>query len=460
MRTIVDCSHALSAGLQQIRGQYKVAASFPENVTAAAKIAAARVPNAHNDLTHMAFVTLDPASSVDLDQAFCIERSGHDLLLHYAIADVTWFVTDGDVIDTEAWRRGTTQYLPDGKAGLYPPELSEAAASLLPDGPRAAAVFTVRVDQAGAVKLDGAQRAIIRSRAKLSYDSVRDSDLPVEFEELSRRIQMAEQARAAARLDSPEQEVVHRNGCFELLISPALVSETRNAAMSLATNLAIADVLQSHKTGLFRTMDAADDASIKRLRASAKAFDILWPGTQSLTDFQKTLHADNPREAAMMLAIRRAGARAKYVPYREGVVPWHAAMAATYSHATAPLRRLADRYVVQATLAIMNGRDVPDAIAQAFERLPKIMASADALGGQIERAVIDLAEAVVLNGKTGEIFSAVVTDKDERGTRIQLHDIAVVARIDAHSVAPGDSIRVRLTGVDINKRTADFERVG
>ena len=67
-----------------------------------------------------------------------------------------------------------------------------------------------------------------------------------------------------------------------------------------------------------------------------------------------------------MLAIRRAGQGASYVPYREGVVPWHSAMAATYAHATAPLRRLADRYVVMATLAIANGRAVPDTVSAAF----------------------------------------------------------------------------------------------
>jgi exoribonuclease R len=48
------------------------------------------------------------------------------------------------------------------------------------------------------------------------------------------------------------------------------------------------------------------------------------------------------------------------VPWRDGIVPWHAAMAATYAHATAPLRRLADRYVVRAALAIANGRSVPE----------------------------------------------------------------------------------------------------
>ena len=63
-------------------------------------------------------MTLDPASSTDLDQAFAIEASGSDLLLHYAIADVAWFVEDGGPIDEEAWRRGTTTYMPGAKAGL------------------------------------------------------------------------------------------------------------------------------------------------------------------------------------------------------------------------------------------------------------------------------------------------------------------------------------------------------
>ena len=53
-----------------------------------------------------------------------------------------------------------TLYLPDGKAGLYPPVLSEGAASLLPDGPRPAVIFTVRIAPDGARPLDGAERAI------------------------------------------------------------------------------------------------------------------------------------------------------------------------------------------------------------------------------------------------------------------------------------------------------------
>ncbi len=461
MKTVADPNDALAGGLAAIRAQFQVPDGFPADVLAAAEAAAMRAPTAHADRTDRPFVTLDPASSTDLDQAFAIERSGGDLLLSYAIADVAWFVDDGDAIDAEAWRRGTTLYLPDGKAGLYPPVLSEGAASLLPDGPRPAVIFTVRVAGDGAVRLDGAERAIVRSRAKLAYDAVREPDLPPDFAELARRIQAAEDRRGAARVDPPEQEVAARgDGGFALTFRPRLESEARNAALSLATNLAVADALLAHRTGLFRVMAAPDERAVRRLHHTARAFALDWPAGSSLAQFERTLDPADPRQAAFMLAIRRAGEGASYLPWRDGVVPRHAAMAATYTHATAPLRRLADRYVVRAALAIAIGEAVPDVVTAAFEQLPEVMARADALGGQVERAVIDLAEAAMLQGKEGEIFPAIVTDIDQRGARIQLRDLPVVARVDAHRVGPGDEVRVRLVAADPVRRTIGFQRVG
>ena len=81
--------------------------------------------------------TIDPAGSIDLDQAFAIDVDGSDIVLRYAIADVGWFVQPGDPLDVEAWKRGVTVYLPDRRSPLYPPALSEGAASLLPDVDRA-----------------------------------------------------------------------------------------------------------------------------------------------------------------------------------------------------------------------------------------------------------------------------------------------------------------------------------
>jgi exoribonuclease R len=429
-------------------------------VLAEAEAAARRVPDAHADRTVVPFVTLDPASSTDLDQAFAIEASGSDLLLHYAIADVGWFVTPGGAIDGEVWERGTTTYLPDGKAGLHPPVLAEGAASLLPDGNRPAVVFTTRVAPDGAVRLEGVERALVRSRAKLAYDSVKDTDLPGGFAELARRIAAAEEQRSAARIDPPEQEVERgSDGRFALRLRPLLESERRNAALSLATNMAVADALFAAGTGLFRVMAAPDARAIGRLRQTARAFGLDWPGKASLEAFERSLDPADPRQAAFLLAVRRAGNGASYEPFRAGVRPWHAAMAATYVHATAPLRRLADRFVVEAALAVANGQPVPDHVVTAFPLLPAVMSRADARSGQIERAVIDLAEAAILEGREGEIFAAVVTDLGEQGARIQLCDLPVVARTTARGVAPGDPLRVRLEAADPERRTVRFERV-
>jgi exoribonuclease R len=459
MKTLIDSTNALIGGLAAIRRQFNVPEQFPPAVLTAADSAARRTPTEHVDRTDRPFVTLDPATSRDLDQAFAIERSGNDLLLHYAIADVAWFVDDGDAIDREAWQRGTTLYLPDGKAGLYPPVLAEGAASLLPGVIRPAVIFTTRIDGDGHVHLDGAERGIIRSRAKLAYDSVRAADLPVDFDELARRIEAAESRRGAARVDPPEQEVdALDDGRYQLSFRPRLRSEAQNATLSLASNVAIADALQAAHTGLFRVMPEPDQQAVQRLRQTARALGLAWPEMEPLVQFEKTLDPADSSQAAFMLAVRRASGGASYVPYRAGTVPWHAPMAATYVHATAPLRRLADRYVVRAALAVANGQPVPPEVSAAFEQLPVVMAKADARDGQIDRNVIDLAEALMLQGSEGTAYEAVVTDADEHGLRIQLCELPVVARVRGQSSKPGDRIRVRLTSADPLKHIVNFER--
>ena len=457
MKALVDRARALTDGLAAIRTQFQLPAQFPAEAEAEATAAAARPRTDHVDRTDVAFVTLDPASSTDLDQAFAIERSGNDLVLRYAIADIGWFIADGGPIDTEAWKRGETIYLPDGKISLYPRLLSEGAASLLPDAQKLAILFTVRIAPDGAATLDGVERAVIRSRAKLGYATVRPEQLPPDFAELSRRIQAAEQARGASRVDPPQQQVVELpDGSFSLEFRPMSPMENANAALSLASNLAVADALYSHGTGLFRVMPEPDDWAIRRLRHSAKALGVDWPKDVTLEQRQKDLDPNDPKQAAFMLAIRRAGTHASYAPFKAGERPWHSAMRATYVHATAPLRRLADRYVTEAALAIANGQAVPDRASAAFRILPEVMNRAEAKAGQVDSAVLELAEAVVLADRVGETFAGTVTDIDQRGARIQLADPAVLTRIPPNGAAVGDLVRLRLDEVDPARRLSRF----
>src|SRR3954470_21258143 len=132
----------LSQALTTLRRDLELPDAFPPDVLAeAGKEAGEPRIDGRVDATDLELVTLDPAGSRDLDQAFALERAKTGLVLHYAIADVGAFVTAGGAIDGEAHRRGETLYLPDGRVALHPPMLSEGAASLLPGEERPAVLW-------------------------------------------------------------------------------------------------------------------------------------------------------------------------------------------------------------------------------------------------------------------------------------------------------------------------------
>ncbi len=463
MRFVGADAAALFEGLARIRREFEVPGPHPAEVLAAAEQAARRVPTEHVDRTDLGFVTLDPASSTDLDQAFAIETLGSDLLLHYAIADVGWFVTHGDPVDREAWRRGVTVYLPDGRASLHPTVLAEDAASLLPGADRPAVIYRVRVDAAGHGTLEGAERALIRSRAKLAYDTVQPEELPAGFEELTRRLLEAEAARGAGRVEFPEQELeplgpTPADG-VELRIRARLQSEAHNAALSLVCNMAVADVLVAAGTGLFRVLPAVEDRQLRWLRLTAEAFGLDWGAGESLAAFERRLPLDDPAAMAFSLAVRRAAGGASYAPFQDGERPWHSAVAATYAHVTAPLRRLQDRYVADAVLAVVEGRPVPDTTQAAFVELPAVMAEADRRANGAAAAALDLAEALALVGREGERFAGVVTDADDRGARVQLVAPPVMTRVRGDGLRPGDRVEVELRSADAMARRVEVSVV-
>jgi len=169
--TLAAQDAAVRQGLGEVRRELGIPADFPPDVLAAAR--AATVPlSRYDDATDIPFVTIDPEGSMDLDQAVHVERRGRGYRVRYAIADVAAFVIPGGVLDAEARQRGLTLYAPDGRIPLHPAELSEGAASLLPQQERPAVVWTLDLDSDAAVRSTDVRRARIISRAQLAYDEV------------------------------------------------------------------------------------------------------------------------------------------------------------------------------------------------------------------------------------------------------------------------------------------------
>ena len=376
-------------------------------------------------------------------------------MLHYAIADVGWFVRPGDALDVEAFERGVTVYLPDARSTLYPPVLSEGAASLLPDVDRPAVVFTVRVADDGSAQLDGVERAVVRNRPKLAYDAVTAADLPDGFAELHRRIELAEARRGAPRVEFPEQEVERVDGGgYELSFRPRLASEEQNAALSLATNLAVADALFAARHRAVpgdarcrRTPHAAAAPRGARARARRGRPD------QALDAFERSLPRDDPRHVGVPARhpARRRRRVVRALPRRRAPVALGRGgdVRAGHRSAAPPAGPLRDRGDARGRQRAAG----PRRVAAAFERLPAAMARAEQRANRAEREALDLAEAVVLSGREGDVFDAVVVDEGDVGRRDPDPRAGRAARVQARRVDPGDaSARCGSTRVDVDRR--------
>ena len=441
----------------------QVPTGFPADVVATAEAAAARGFDGRPDRRDIDLVTLDPAGSMDLDQAFAIEPRGDGFRLHYAIADVAAFVDAGDPVDLEANRRVETRYAPDRRIPLHPPQLSEAAASLLPDLDRPAVLWTLDLDAAGEPVEINVERALVRSRAKLAYDAVQQqvdagtADARIErLRTLGELRLAAERSRGGVSLPLPEQVVDVDNGdSWQLMHRLQTPVETWNAQLSLLTGMAAATLMLDAGVGLLRTLPPPEPDAIDGLRRRAKALGFDWPAAQSYPEFVRAIDPTAPRAPALLRACTTLFRGAGYTAFDgafdgapEDAV--HAAIAAPYAHVTAPLRRLADRYAAEVCLAVQAGTDVPDWVRTALPGLPDRMREGGRAANSFAAEVLNLVEAGLLADRVGETFSGTVvaTNNDHTAGTLLIAEPYVEAKVEAPDLPLGDRIDATLTAAD------------
>ena len=462
-------SAELRARFDAVRAENGVPEAFPPEVQAEAEQVAGSPELPERDETAVAFLTIDPPGSMDLDQALHIERDGDGYRVRYAIADVPAFVRAGGAIDTETRRRGQTIYAPDHRTPLHPPAVSEGAASLLPDQVRPAFVWDMRLAADGEGTQVSLYRARVRSTDRLDYEQVQqavdaggaDERLVLLQEVGTRRIEL-ERRRGGASLPMPEQEVTEdENGHYRLHFRPPLAAEDWNAQISLMTGMAAAELMLGAKVGILRTMPAPDEGAVVRFRHASRALGVEWRKDVPYGEFLRTLDRTDPKHLALIHEATALFRGAGYTPF-DGTVPadpQHAAVAAAYAHVTAPLRRLVDRFGLAVCEAISAGTQVPAWAREALPSLPEVMSSSDKVASAVERGCADAVEAAALEDRVGEVFDAMVVDQREKGRAVvQVQEPAVLASATGdHDL--GTRVKVRLTEADISTSTVRFEIV-
>jgi exoribonuclease R len=467
----------LVEGLARIREELEVPRAHPAAAEAEAAEAARRTLESLDgsagrdrvDARDVELVTIDPAGSRDLDQALHLERRpGGGFRVRYAIADVAAFVSPGGALDAALWDRGVTFYLPDARAPLHPSVLGEGAASLLPGQDRPALLWTVDLDRDGTAGDVRLERAVVRSRAQLTYVGVQaalDGGRGGETERLLAEVgplrQAVEADRGGVSLDLPTQRVVDAGDRWRLEREEVVPVMGWNAQISLLVGMTAADAMLAAGVGLLRTLPPPAGGVVERVRATARALDVEWPAGTGYADRVRALDGDVPAEAALLVLAARGLRGAGYLalvpgaPVPGGPAVRHGAVAAPYAHVTAPLRRLCDRHANEVCLALFDGSKPPADVVEQLPDLPKAMASARGREGAVARAVIDLVEALLLRAHVGRVLPATVVASGEHRSTVVVADPAVQAEVPG-ALPLGERIQVRVDAADPRTRTIDL----
>jgi exoribonuclease R len=346
---------------------------------------------------------------------------------------------------------------------LHPSVLSEDRASLLAGTDKPCLVWRIDLDGDGEPTDAMLQRSVVRVREAISYAEAQQrieagSDPMLELlREIGTLRQRSELRRGGISLNLPSQEVVERKGTYELEFDRPLPVEGWNAQISLLTGIVAGNKMRDARVGVLRTLPPPRRQDLQRLRRSAIALGIPWPEAVSYPEMIRTIEPDSAHRSAFLLQAARSFRGAGYVWF-DGEVPElseHGAIAAHYSHVTAPLRRLVDRFGNEVLLALYAGGRPDEMLVLDLAGLPSLMGRARSRESSLERALVDYAETMVLANSIGQVFDAAVVSISERtdAADIQILDPAIESSVPREGRALGESLVVRLEGVDTRART-------
>jgi exoribonuclease R len=252
---------------------------------------------------------------------------------------------------------------------------------------------------------------------------------------------------------------------YELVYEAPNAAEQWNAQVSLLTGHAAALRMLDAGVGLLRTMPAFGERDVAKFRRIARTLGFAWPDGRSYAAFMHGVPLDHPHVDVLVRQARRVMRGADYAAFHGAPPeqPLHGALAFAYAHVTAPLRRLADRYVLDLLVTLASGGRPTDADVAVLRDLAPVMHAAGRKESALERRVVDVAEAWALRDRVGGVLAAVVVDvqRDEVEVQVEAPPVRARVRVGDAPVPPlGAALRVRLVAVDVERGEIRLEPAG
>ncbi|MEK4533128.1 ribonuclease R [Solibacillus sp. FSL K6-1554] len=493
--------------------KYDIPPEFPQEVVQAAIDVPDEITEqdlvGRRDLRNEVIVTIDGADAKDLDDAVTVVKNDNGTYkLGVHIADVSYYVTQGSVLDQEAYERATSVYLTDRVIPMIPHRLSNGICSLNPQVDRLTLSCEMTIDQAGQVVKHEIFQSVIKTTERMTYSDVYNIlENPDENPELMERYEnlvpmfkdMADlaqilrnkrMARGAIDFDFKESKVlVNEDGWpTDIVLRERTVAERLIEEFMLAANETIAEHFHWMELPfIYRIHEDPKPEKLQRFFEFVTNFGIMIKGTgnsvhpKALQEVIRSIEG-LPEEPVISTMLLRSMQQAKY--YAESL--GHFGLSTEfYTHFTSPIRRYPDLIVHRLIRTyLVNGDTSKETVVQWSAVMDEI---ADHTSGRERRAVEAerdtdaLKKAQFMFDKIGEEFEGIVSSITNFGIFVELENtveglvhisnmtddyyrfedrhMMMIGERTGRQFRIGDEVKIRVANVVIEESSVDFEIV-
>lgn len=436
------------------------------------------------DLRALAWSSIDNRSSRDLDQIEVAERVDDDVIrLRIGVADVATLVPLGSEADVHAAANTTSVYTGVATFPMLPERLSTDLTSLNEGKDRLAVVIQFDVGRDGEMTGSTVYRALVRNRAKLTYDDVgawleghagapaavaRDEQLRDQLrlqEDAAQRLRHARTTAGALNFESVEASPVVVNGkVVDLAVAQRNRARDMIEDFMVAANRAVALYLIDRGSASLRRVVREPKRWDRIVALAADVGDTLpaAPDSRALADFLERRRAADPDHFAdLSLSVVKLLGPGVYVLERrlgDRRSAGHFGLAvADYVHSTAPNRRFAD-LVTQRMLQAAETHGAPPYDDAALVEIAARCTERGEAARKVERTMRKIAGASMLGERLGESFVAVVTAASPKGVYARVLSPPVEGRVvrGGRGLDVGDTVRLTLVVADAVRGYIDF----
>lgn len=398
------------------------------------------------DLRELFTVTIDGLDAKDFDDAVSCVREGDAYRLWVHIADVSYYVRRGSLLDSEARERSFSAYLVDRVIPMLPFELSAGVCSLKPNEYRLAVTVEMLIDRSGEVIEHKVYESLIKSDFRLTYEEVDHSfekgsfeDLKVgELMELMKELSiLLEEKRfksGALNFEIPEAKVLldDEGSPVKVDIRHKTAATTIIEESMIVTNETVARYLYWRGYPcIYRVHERPDIDNLKFIERFLAELeypyeDILSGHPRSLQKIIK-IAAERPEKILVNTLLLRAMKKAKYAPSPS---LGHFGLATSlYTHFTSPIRRYPDliaHRLLKEALKQPNG--ISKFAAQIGKELSLICEHCSVREREVEAAERDSQELKLYEfmkrNHLGDIFEGIISGVVNSGFFVELSNLA------------------------------------